>query len=520
MTAASHRRLKWAGLLVLLCVGIFTFRDLLSYDPFHLDRVRDDPIEDWFFRPSGQSPLLIFGLALCLLYSRHRALGFALSVPQGGGWGAFLLLPATALYVWAIYVGASDLLLISLVFFCLGTAAALGGRLGLQAIFLPAVFLLLLVPMPGVLANQLVYPLQLANAQASAAVLNDLLGIHATSSGTVVSTDLRTFQVVESCAGFRTIATMVMAAVIYADLFQRGRISTALLIVAAPLIGALVNFVRILSLMLHPSGEIAAIHTVQGIVMTVGGVLLLAALDSVLIRVSPAGGPYQHRWTQPPSETGTGSPKLGLRYLLPFSVATALAVSSFLIQPWQPERMIWWTPDKIPAEIQGWTSTPVPVDKNALGSILPNFWIRRAYSKGSARLDVFVATDNLQNKHTSLLSEKTVLPASGFQIGEQKTIALPGISSPIRASVLQAEFTQVLSYQWLVDASSLESETLRSFLAIDRSDLVSPRRIILVRISATLGNTAGSQRRAEAQLAAFSEVFAPQLDKISQPEAL
>ena len=42
--------------------------------------------------------------------------------------------------------------------------------------------------------------------------------------------------------------------------------------------GAAVNFVRVLSLMLNPEGEMAAVHTAQGILMTVVGVLVLAGV--------------------------------------------------------------------------------------------------------------------------------------------------------------------------------------------------------------------------------------------------
>ena len=287
-TTAFRSRFQQLGVWGAVFLGAFTFRELIPYDPFPLERRAAEPLEDWFFQLRGYSPTLIVALSACLLLARRRALAFALRWPEGGAGGALLLLPSAALYVWAIYAGAPDLLLIAFVLFCLGTCAALGGEGGLRAAFLPSVFLLLLVPIPSILVNQAIYPLQLANAQASAFVLQDLLGIHATTSGTVVTTADRTYQVIESCAGLRTIMTLFMAAIIYADLFQRSRAQTALLLMAAPVIGAGVNFVRVLSLMLNPEGEMAAVHTAQGIVMTVVGVLLLAGVDSAALGFFPA----------------------------------------------------------------------------------------------------------------------------------------------------------------------------------------------------------------------------------------
>jgi len=368
----SWHRLAWIFALV---AGAIAFRNLIPYEPFPADRPGPDPWEDWFFRPTGQSAPLIFGLSACFLYTRHRALAAALARPRGGGLGAALLIPATAFYFWATYTGAADLLLISLVGIALGIGAALGGRAGLRATFLPAVFLLLLVPIPAALLNQILYPMQLANAQASAFILNDLLGIPASSVGTVVTSGARTFQVIENCAGLRTISTLWMAAIVYADLFQRSRTETALLLLAAPLIGAVVNLGRVLSLMLNPASEIAAVHTTQGIIMTVVGVLLLAAVDSLLVRRFSADAAYLARWSAPPEpadQDGDDSALATPRNRRALAVASFLAfllVGGWAIQPWQPTPMLDWVPYRIPVEIDGWRGKPLKTDKHAMGSI-------------------------------------------------------------------------------------------------------------------------------------------------------
>ena len=47
----------------------------------------------------------------------------------------------------------------------LGLGAAFGGRPGLRAVAYPALFALLALPIPRVLLNQIMYPLQLATAK-------------------------------------------------------------------------------------------------------------------------------------------------------------------------------------------------------------------------------------------------------------------------------------------------------------------------------------------------------------------
>ena len=510
---------NWRRIAFIAAIGLaaVAFRDLLPYEPLPGQRPPADRFEGWVFSPTGQSAPLIFALSLCFLYTRHRALTSALALPCGGKLGAALLAPGSALYAWAIYTQTPDLLLISMVLLCLGSAAALGGRLGFRAIFLPAVFLLLLVPVPAVLFNSLIYPLQLLNADASAIILNDWLGIPATSLGTIVVTEAQTFHVIENCAGFRTMSTMVMAAIVYADLFQRSRFETALLLLAAPLVGLIVNLARVLSLMLNPAGEIVAVHDFQGIVMIVVGVLMLAALDSLLSRRLPADATRLGRWSPRPAPGDIGKPAQTWRITVVLAVLSTLCALSFAIHPWQPSDTIWSAPYAIPTKIDGWRATPVKTDREAMGSVAPNHYIDRLYTKDRAQIRLFVATDRTTERHTSLLSPRSALVGSSFRIAEESEIALPGVGDPVSASVLEGNFEQILSYSWTMGLSTAWAEAIRGFLGIDRTDFVAPRQAVWVRVSTSIDPSPASRRLARRRLRDFAANLQPWLVEISAP---
>ena len=517
LISQQGHRLAWTASLI---VAALAFRSLIPYEPFPHARPGPNELEDWFFRPTGQSAPLIFALAACFLYTRYRAIARSIERP-GKGWGsATLLFPGSALYGWAIYTGAADLLLIAFVLLSLGAGGVLGGRAGWRGLFLPAAFLLLLVPIPATLVNQIIYPLQVANADVSALILNEVFGIPATSSGTVVTTAARTFQVIENCAGLRTMSTLWMAAIVYADLFQRSRTQTVLLLLAAPLIGAVVNLGRVLSLMLNPAGEIAAIHTLQGVIMTVVGVLLLAALDNLLVRSFPADAAYLTRWTPPVEKSAPVGATRSHRALGLLGFLSILAAGAWLIQPWQPTRMVNWSPYTIATEIDGWQGTPIKIDKKAMGSILPNQAIHRTYTKGRHQVELFVATDDFRGRHTSLLSPRTVLPSPAFSVLEQESIRLEGLDAPVVASLLRGRFEQALSYRWTMGGSGFWQETLRGSLALDHSHLISPRLLILVRISTSMEPTPAGRLKAESRLRAFLSGLEPQLESVRAPEPL
>jgi exosortase len=517
---------QWQRLarIAILIVGAGAFRALIPYEPFPEFPQAHSSLaatEDWFFRPTGQSPALIFLLSACFLYTRYRAIEAALARPRGGiRWAIALFFPGMLLYAWATHTGAADLLLIALVFVSLGAGATLGGNAGLRAGFLPAIFLLLLVPIPAALANHIVYALQLANAQASAFILNDILGISASAFGTVVTTEGRNFQVIESCAGLRTVSILWMSAIVYCDLFQRSRAETALLLLAAPLIGAAVNLGRVLSLMLNPAGEIVAVHTLQGIVMTVVGVLLLAALDSLLVRQFPADSAYLARWNPPPKLEDRVDHRQGQRGLALLGVVSILAASSWLIRPWQPTRMINWSPYTIPLEFDGWRGQPIKTDEDLMGSVRGSHWIHRIYTNDHRQVELFLASDDLRGRHTSLLSPLTVLPAPDLSIREQRTIALEGVDAPVVESLLRGEFKRVLSYRWILGESNLWRDATAGFIALEHSDFVAPAQRILVRISTPLEPAPTGLRRAEDRLEKFSTALAPWLGAIRDPEPL
>ena len=504
----------WLGLIGFT---LWVFKGLYPYRPFPLKVLSPGRLEEWFFEPTTQPPLIIFGMAACLLFNRHRALWASVHRPEGGGIQGLLLIPAGLLYGWALHTGAQDLLLLSFSLFCLGTMGVLGGRKGFQAMFLPAVFLLLLVPPPPTLLNDLIHTLQQATAQASGFLLNGF-GVDAVVTGTIVTSDWGRFRVIETCAGLRTMITLFMSAIVYADVFQRSRAETALLILAAPVIGAFVNLVRVILLMANPLAEIAEIHTAQGLLMTVAGVLLIAGLDALLANRLPADPARLRRWAGLSGASSPQGPFPVMRAVIPAGFLLAMGLSSFWIQPWTAPRNLWIPPYKIPMTFGGWEAKGVPFDRHTMGSILPTYSMHRIYSQGDDQVEVYIATDRLQGRHTSLLSPRTVLPGPGLTVASQSNRAVEGYDEPTLASWLTGTPHETLSYQWLFGASGLGEETLRNVLALDRSQWTPPRRLLLVRLSTPVEASLGGRGRAEKRLEGFATALIPWLEKIRAPQ--
>ena len=117
-----------------------------------------------------------------------------------------------ALFLWAHYVDAPDLLLVSFLPFCLGSALLLFGAPFTREMAFPVLFLAFALPIPGVLTNQIVFPLQLWNAELVAQLLN-IAGIPVVQEGDMLYLADRSFEIIETCSGLRAIVVLTMLAV-------------------------------------------------------------------------------------------------------------------------------------------------------------------------------------------------------------------------------------------------------------------------------------------------------------------
>ena len=245
--------------------------------------VAGQDIEDLLFEPSEKSALLVLAVAAWLVYRRrHHILALPVASASAGVLALFLV-PGTLLFGWALYTGATDLLLISLGLEALGVCAAWRGNAATRALWLPAFCLVLAVPIPAPLLSEIVWSFQLWTAQLGGWMLS-AIGVPVFVSGDLIFRARDTFQVIESCSGLRSVETLTLLAILMVDLFRRRGAHAVLLVAAAPPCAFAINGFRVVTIMLNPHSETIAIHTLQGIVVLQVGLLVLYFFDMGLRR--------------------------------------------------------------------------------------------------------------------------------------------------------------------------------------------------------------------------------------------
>ena len=261
------------------------------------------------------------------------------------------------------------------------------------------------------------------------------------------------------------------------------------------------------------------IHTAQGIVMMVIGVLLLAGLDRLLQSLLPQRGRWRPRWVAS-SSLGDVAPSppgpwprltsIGLLFL-------ALTLSSGLIQPWKTTPVPWLAPAKLPSRVGDWDSSSLKLDKDLLGSVFASRWTHREYVRGQERVAFFAASDDRTHRSTSLLSAKTALPASGLDILEVGRANLEPEGCEVDVFLLARGDLRFLSYRWSVGLEGVFSESVRGLLALDRSAWRSADRTIVYRVSSEIMPTPGGREKAEKRLRDFIRALRPELARLNVP---
>src|SRR5258708_5452757 len=89
-----------------------------------------------------------------------------------------------------------------------------------RAILFPWAFLLLMIPIPSIIFNQITFPLQLLASRVSAAVL-PVLGVPILREGNVINLPAMALEVAEACSGIRSLMSLLTLAIIYAYLMEK-----------------------------------------------------------------------------------------------------------------------------------------------------------------------------------------------------------------------------------------------------------------------------------------------------------
>ncbi len=496
--------MRWASSWADLCAALLlllAYREVLLWIP----RASGLPqVVGWFFQSSATSPQLIYAVAALLLASRGSALRNAATSSRPAPWlAATLLLPGVALFLWGVFIDAVQPLALSLPLVLAGLSMLRFGPGVTRAAALPLLLLFFAVPLPPPLSHAIVHPLQLATG-ATATMLLRLGGVSAILEGDVIFVADRTFDVLETCGGLRSIETLTQLAIVYTAFFRVRLVHGMLLVAVAPVIGFTFNALRVLFIILYPEAQSNEDHAVQGVVMFVAGAAALRAVDALLLRVWPLP---ESEGTRGPS----GRPSGPRRIAAGVALAAGLVIASVALPQRPPPERGAHTALTLPTEVEGWSATPSEWDPFYLGSVRFTRAGTYRYSRGDQQVEVFLASDDRLRRSESFLSPKNALPGRGWQVLDTWKLHLEPGGQPMVATLAQSGSRELLTYHGYRNVEGVAIETLRSLLALDRSPFRRGREGRVVRMATPLPQGAEGRAAADERLRALYVALEPML---------
>lgn len=168
-------------------------------------------VRQWASDDDYSHGFFVIPLALFFAWERRDRLQRALVQPSA--WGLAVVAASLAAFLAGIFGAELFLARVSLVGLLAGTTLFVLGREHFRILAFPLAFLLLMVPLPAIVFNQLAFPLQLVASQAGEAVIA-AAGIPVLREGNVLQLPHTSLEVAEACSGIRSLVSLLMLGIV------------------------------------------------------------------------------------------------------------------------------------------------------------------------------------------------------------------------------------------------------------------------------------------------------------------
>lgn len=276
----DEKRVAWG-----VWIGIFSALLLILYGP-----VLKALVLDWWRDPNYGHGFLVPVFAGYVLWKERFRLARLTARPSN--FGLLVMLGAISL----LLIGSLGAELfssrVSLIVLAGGIVLFLAGWTMFRAVLFPLGFLLLMIPIPTIVFNQITFPLQLL-ASRFATFWLQLVNVPVLREGNLIILPNYTLEVVDACSGIRSLMTLITLAFAYGYLAESRRWARYLLVLLMIPIAIVSNAIRIMGagVLTYHFGPAAAkgfFHEFSGWVIFVAALILMFGCHWVLRKI-PGG---------------------------------------------------------------------------------------------------------------------------------------------------------------------------------------------------------------------------------------
>jgi exosortase len=244
---------------------------------------------DWYNIPDYSHGFLVPLFSAFLIWDRRREIA---ETPLRPTWaGVPVVILGLVTLVFGIYGVDLFTTRLSFVILLAGMAWTFLGAPMLRQLRFPLATLLLAIPFPAILFNQITFPLQLLASRLAAMTL-PFLGVPVLQDGNVIQLPVMKLEVAEACSGIRSLMSLFTLAIFYGYFLEKTTLRRVILALASIPIAVAANVVRIVGTGLcvqywDPAKALGFFHEFSGWVMFVISLVCLYLIHLAMRAVAP-----------------------------------------------------------------------------------------------------------------------------------------------------------------------------------------------------------------------------------------
>ena len=241
-------------------------------------------VGQWWNDPNFSHGFFVPAFALFVLWQDRSRLA---SLPRAPSlWGLLILVTALCVLVGGVLGAELFLSRVSLLLLIAGLVVLFLGWNYLRSVLFPFAFLILMIPIPAIIFNQITFPLQILASKVAAAVL-PLAGVPVLREGNVINLPTMPLEVAEACSGIRSLLSLATLAIIYGYLMETRNSVRVVLTLASVPIAVAANSSRIVGTGLlvqywDPNKAEGFFHAFSGWLIFVISLVMLFLLHQVI----------------------------------------------------------------------------------------------------------------------------------------------------------------------------------------------------------------------------------------------
>jgi exosortase len=246
-------------------------------------------MHDWSVDDNYSHGFFIVPIALYFAWERRVALKEA--VRNASAWGLVLVVCSLAMLVAGILGVELFLTRVSMLGVLAGGILFLFGWNHIKILIFPVAFLLLMIPIPAIVFNQVAFPLQLLASQFGEGALI-VSHIPVLREGNVIHLANTSLEVAEACSGIRSLISLLTLGIVYGYFMDARLWVRVLLAVGTIPIAIIANGIRVAGtgIAAHFYGEAAAegfFHTFSGWLVFVASFIMMFVLYEIIVFIAP-----------------------------------------------------------------------------------------------------------------------------------------------------------------------------------------------------------------------------------------